>query len=173
MNFTNPIPRTGLPHFSESSKLRSPRDSDAVPRVWQKALTEKNQTYRNSQAIEQIQRQLNRLRKRKGGDAVGERRPYELYAGSTWLKVLASSGYLITTGVAVESTAVDTELTLTSGLDECWVYLDIPTNTVTVSATLPTWDVDKFPLGWVDTTDTVNEIAEIHQFWDSNIYYPC
>lgn len=173
MKFNSPLPRTGLPRFNESSPQRVPRDSDATQRLWQKNNKTSRQDERNALAIEILQRQFNRMRLRKGGDATGERRPYEIYQGSTWLKVLVAPGFLITTGVAEESANVDTEITLTEGVAEYWLYLDLPTNTVTASATLPTWDVDKFPLGWVDTSDTTNDVSEIHQFWDSNIYYPC
>jgi hypothetical protein len=67
MPFNNPIPRTGLPQFHESSGLRVPRDSDAIPRLWAKNQPATQQLFRTTQAVEQLQRQLNRLRKRGSG----------------------------------------------------------------------------------------------------------
>jgi len=46
------------------------RDGDAVPKLWQKHASSEQQLFRVSQAVEQLQRQLNRLRMRGGsGDA--------------------------------------------------------------------------------------------------------
>ena len=64
MNFSNPIPRTGRPHFHESSPMRSPRDGDAVQRSWMKNDKASTQVSRLSQNVGQIQRQLDRLRRR-------------------------------------------------------------------------------------------------------------
>lgn len=64
MRFNNPIPRTGLPRFHESSKLRSPRDGDAVQKVWQKAVPLEKNAQRLAGAVELLQRQFDRLRRR-------------------------------------------------------------------------------------------------------------
>jgi hypothetical protein len=81
MYFNNPIPRSGLPKFHESSRLRSPRDADAVPRLWQRSRTVTEQLFRTTQAVEQVQRQLNRLRRRQGAqEAQGEDYyPFKIY----------------------------------------------------------------------------------------------
>lgn len=65
-SFTNPIPRGARSRYHESSRLRSHRDSDVVQRVWQKSATAEQQLFRACQAIEQLQRELNRLRLRVG-----------------------------------------------------------------------------------------------------------
>ena len=68
-NFVNPISRGTQPRFHESSQLRSPRDSDSLHKGWKKNAQSTEQVYRLSQAVEQIQRELNRLRLRGGGTA--------------------------------------------------------------------------------------------------------
>ena len=81
MNFNNPIPRSGLPYFHESSAQRSIRDGDAVPRVWQKNKSSTTQLYKTAQAVEQLQRQFNRLRRRSSTSeeqAVGMY-PFQMY----------------------------------------------------------------------------------------------
>ncbi len=63
-HFNNPIPRTGTPHFVETSTLRSPRDPDVLLRLhFKHEDTSKNARY-FQQALQQIQRQLDRLRVR-------------------------------------------------------------------------------------------------------------
>ena len=71
-NFVNPISRGSQPRFHESSQLRSPRDTDSLHKGWKKNAQSTSQVYNLSQAVEQIQRELNRLRMRKGG-GVGKR----------------------------------------------------------------------------------------------------
>lgn len=69
MSFTNPIARlTKQARFYESSALRSPRDSDSVTRAHIKTATTGRQLEKTMQAVEQIQRQLNRLRRKGQGD---------------------------------------------------------------------------------------------------------
>jgi len=63
-HFNNPIPRSGLPQFAESTKMRSPRDSDATGRLWQKAAKVTAQESYNLSAIQRLQRELSRLRRR-------------------------------------------------------------------------------------------------------------
>ncbi len=67
-SFTNPIPRGRPTRFHESSQLRSQRDSDVVPRIWQKAASVGQNNERLAQAVEQLQREFNRLRRRKGSE---------------------------------------------------------------------------------------------------------
>lgn len=69
-SFTNPIPRGKPTRYHESSRLRVQRDSDVVPKIWQKSLSVAINTERLAQAVEQMQRELNRLRRRKGSDEV-------------------------------------------------------------------------------------------------------
>lgn len=74
-SFTNPIARKTMPRHHEASSQRSLRDSDATPRVWQKSLTMAQQMVRLCQEVEQIQRELNRLRLRKGVASGGTAAP--------------------------------------------------------------------------------------------------
>jgi len=53
--------------FHESSGMRSPLDSDSLHKAWKKNAKSTEQVYRLTQAVEQIQRELNRLRLKKGG----------------------------------------------------------------------------------------------------------
>jgi hypothetical protein len=55
-----------MPHFSESSTLRSPRDSDSIPRSHFKHKDVGSNLTSVYQALRQIQSQMNRLRVRKG-----------------------------------------------------------------------------------------------------------
>jgi hypothetical protein len=73
MNFNNPIARSGLPRFNESSSQRVIRDSDAVPRIWQKARSVQRNVQTIAAAVEAQQKLLQRMRRRKGGgdEAVG------------------------------------------------------------------------------------------------------
>jgi hypothetical protein len=77
MKGANPLPRIGLPRLHEGSGLRSGRDSDVTAKLWQKVLPVDQQLYRACQAIEELQRQLNRLRRRSGGsgEGTGEKDP--------------------------------------------------------------------------------------------------
>ena len=66
ISFTNPHVRKLMPTYSEASGQRSLRDSDATPRIWQKSLTMDQQIVRLCIEVEQLQRELGRLRIRKG-----------------------------------------------------------------------------------------------------------
>lgn len=61
------MPRGNRSRFHEASRLRSIRDSDVVPRMWQKSAGLEQNCFRLAQACEQMQRELNRLRRRGGG----------------------------------------------------------------------------------------------------------
>jgi hypothetical protein len=74
-SFTNPIGRVSRQLYHESSRLRSPRDSDVVQRAWRKNSTLELQVAKACQAIEQIQRELNRLRRRIGAADVSPSTP--------------------------------------------------------------------------------------------------
>lgn len=69
-NFVNPIARNTQPRHHESSRLRVARDSDSLHRAWKKEAQVGDQVYRLTQAVEQIQRELNRLRLRRSGDEI-------------------------------------------------------------------------------------------------------
>lgn len=69
MRFNNPIPRTGLPRFHESSKLRPLRDSDSVARIWQKTEPLEKNGRRLANAVELLQRQFDRLRRRSAAES--------------------------------------------------------------------------------------------------------
>ena len=82
MSFTNPIARAALQaKFYESSTQRSPRDSESIARSHIKHRATGGQIANMLQNIEQLQRQLNRLRKRTSGGFTGltERFPFQIY----------------------------------------------------------------------------------------------
>lgn len=176
MRFNNPIPRSGLPKFHESSSLRSPRDSDATQRLWQKHRDAGKQEQANSLAIENLQRQVARLRLRKSAsETVGH--PFKIKRGSTWLKFVVGDGMIIGTGDVIDPiTDIETELALTAGVAKYWIYIEMTGTTASVetSATTPAWGVTKIPIGYVDTdTYEVDERSVIKQFTKTNIYNPC
>lgn len=176
MKFNSPIPRSGLPRFHESSPQRIPRDADATQRLWQKNRTQGQQLLANALAIEQLQRAVNRLRLRRGGESEGEDLPFQLYQGSSWLNIRVTTGPNITTGVDFEPSNPDTDLALTSGIEKNWVYISFSSASACafeVSATVPTWDSSKIPLGTVDTTNTTDMVQDINQLWPFYIFNPC
>jgi hypothetical protein len=100
--------------------------------------------------------------------------PFLIYRGSTWLKFKVATGFVITTGDPFIPADVDTEITITDGVARYWFYLDITSTTASVesSATTPTWDINKVPLGWVDTaTYATAQRSVIYQF--NGIFIPC
>ena len=60
----NPIPQKLAPRFREVSPLRSPRDSDATPRIHYKTADNTKQISQLVQCVQQLQREINRLRRR-------------------------------------------------------------------------------------------------------------
>lgn len=60
--FNNPIPRSGLPQFNESSSQQSLREADSTGKQWKRSSQMSAQLMRVSLVVEQLQRQLNRLR---------------------------------------------------------------------------------------------------------------
>lgn len=176
MRFNNPIPRSGLPRFHESSPQRSPRDSDATQRLWQKHRDAGKQAQANSLAIENLQRQVARLRlRRSASETVGH--PFKIKRGSTWLKFIVGDGMIITTGDVIDPILdIGTELILTAGVAKYWIYIEMTATDagVLTSATTPTWDSSKVPIGYVDTdTYEADERSVIKQFTKTNIYNPC
>jgi hypothetical protein len=71
MHFNNPIPRSGMPRFSESSSMRPLRDSGTTGQLWKKASKTTAQTAVDTRAIQLIQRKLEGLRRRVVGGAAG------------------------------------------------------------------------------------------------------
>jgi hypothetical protein len=70
MHFNNPIPRTGLPHFAEQSSQQSLRESGSTGHLWKKAAKTTAQESANTRALQQIQRKVEKLRRRViGGGA--------------------------------------------------------------------------------------------------------
>ena len=95
MAFPNPRPIRKLPTFNESSVQRSPRDYDATPRLWQKINQDNAQISNLCQNVEQVQRQLDRLRKRVGASAdLDEIEIVDCATGNTY----AVAGRLVSTG---------------------------------------------------------------------------
>lgn len=101
--------------------------------------------------------------------------PFVIYQGSTWLKAKVKTGPILTTGDLIVPSNVDTDLTLVTATAKNWIYVDLTatTATFTASATLPTWAVDKIPIGYVDTTDTTNSVQVITQIRKEHIFNPC
>jgi len=64
--FNNPQPQKKLPKFHEGSRLKSPRDSDSIGRVWSKNKTIESQVASMSENLKQVIQELNRIRIRKG-----------------------------------------------------------------------------------------------------------
>jgi len=80
VNFNAPIPRASQPYYHEGSSLRSNRDGDAVAKQWQKNRTVSKSVYAVVQALEQTQKEVNRLRRRIiGGGFGGGELEIELY----------------------------------------------------------------------------------------------
>ena len=69
--FPNPRPHGPRPTFHESSDLRSPRDSDSVARQWIKERAHARQGQQSLQNVQAIQRQIDRMRLRRGSDGFG------------------------------------------------------------------------------------------------------
>jgi len=83
--FVNPIFRPSLPDHNEVSRQRAytGRESDATGKMWRKAREGRNQDYGSRQSLAQVQRQLNRLRKRGWEDnvtgAAANYHPFKIY----------------------------------------------------------------------------------------------
>lgn len=101
--------------------------------------------------------------------------PFRIYQGSTWLKAKVAIGPILTTGDLIVPSNVDTDITLVTATAKNWIYVDLTATTATyaTSATLPTWAVDKIPIGYVDTTDTTNERQVITPIRREHIFNPC
>ena len=183
-SFSNPIGRGNRARYHESSRLRSPRDTDAVPKVWQKCVKVEDQLFRVAQACEQLQRQFNRLRMRKGDIVSSGPHPFKIEQGSTWLKFFVSTGYAIASDHALVPTHAGPdgsgnrhEFTLTSGVPKfyfCLVFTSPTGAIITTSSTLPAWGIDVIPIGWVDTdTDSADSESIIYQFLNDHVFSPC
>lgn len=106
----------------------------------------------------------------------GQKNPFLIYQGSTWLKFKVAPGYVITTGNPITTTNTDTEITVATGTARHWFYLSMTTSTSAVAdtSTTPTWDSSKIPIGWVDTDTYESEQRPvIYQFLRDHVYNPC
>lgn len=102
--------------------------------------------------------------------------PFKVYPGSTWLKWKVAAGYVIYTpsGALTESTNTDTEITVTTGIADGWIYADASTPTVAYSTTRPTWSATIIPIAQIDTlTLQADTVAIVTQFCTTNIFSPC
>ena len=63
-HFNNPLPRSGMPSFSESSTLRTIRDSASTGMVWKKAKVTTRQENANTKAIHNLQRRVELMKRR-------------------------------------------------------------------------------------------------------------
>ena len=103
-------------------------------------------------------------------------RPFSIVPSSTWLKYQVTTGYVITNSDLIVPTGTDTDIDLTSGVAKYWLYLAVTTSAATVekSATTPEWDVNKIPIGWVDTdTNSGDTKSTAYQFLWDHVYIPC
>lgn len=69
MDFTNPVPSSGIPKFHEASSQRSPRDSEALTAHWrkqQKAAARVDALTRN---MALMNRNIARIRRSVGGQS--------------------------------------------------------------------------------------------------------
>jgi len=78
---TNPIPIGGIPQYHEASGLRSRRDSETIERHWKKSQAIGNQVGSVAQNVHNIQRQLDRMRRGRGGSSASTPRlfPFKIY----------------------------------------------------------------------------------------------
>lgn len=172
----NPTPVRKFTKSHESSSQRSARDSDATPRLWHRAQQTQAQVFALHNTTAMLQRQLDRLRKRKPQGQLGSQFPFQIRRSSTWLKFQVGEGWVITTGEPIVPTNMDTDITITAGVEFYWLYLALTTTTATVtsSASLPAWAVSMVPIGWIDTlTDEADEVSTIYQMLHDNVYVPC
>lgn len=158
----------------EGSGLRSPRDSDATPRQWQRTKRVESQHAGVHTALHQLQRDVNRLRMRpQAGESSGAF-PFEIYQSGTWLQWACRTGYVVETGTPWTPAAVDSPFTLTSGVALYWLWLDVDAQEVKASATTLEWGAKKIPIGWVDTsTLSAQEIATPVNLVDWHIITLC
>lgn len=106
MSMNNPIPRSGMVRFHEASPQRSPRDSDAIARSWIKTKKTATQVAQLQENVSSVQRQLDKLRRRKAMPAAGGDRwqtPKELdpdvaVPQGTWVYI-SPNNPLATTGL--------------------------------------------------------------------------
>jgi hypothetical protein len=177
MQFNNPIPRSGLPRFNESSAQRSPRDSDATQRLWSKENTTSKQLQRTTEAVEHVQRQIARLRRRNTPPTEPGAYPFRIRRGDDWLHYIVGEGHIITTGnPLVVVTGLETPLAVTASVSKFYIYCEMTATAAEfkTAASAPLWDVTKIPIGWIDTlTNEADERGIITQFWKQNIFNPC
>ena len=173
---SNPTAIRKFTKSHESSSQRSSRDSDSTPRLWHRAQVTQAQVFALNNTTSMLQRQLDRLRRRKPQAPPGASVPFQIRRSSTWLKFQVGDGRVITTGEPIEPTNIDTDITITAGVEFYWIYLAITTTTaaVTSSASTPAWAISLVPIGWVDTlTNEADEVSTIYQFIHDNVYIPC
>lgn len=100
--------------------------------------------------------------------------PFQIYQGSTWLKAKVTTGPIITTGAKFTPTNPDTDVTLTSGAQN-YIYFEFAdaTSGSFIATATPASDVNRIPIGIVDTTNTTDSLQVITQLWPFFIYNPC
>lgn len=159
MNSAIPIQGTLRVWHHESSALRSPRDSDATPRQWQRSKVVEGQQAATALALQQLQRDVNRLRMRPQVSESGGY-PFEIYRTGTWLQWAVRTGYVIKTANPWVPAQVDATFTLTSGVPFYYLWLDVEAQEIKQSDTVLDWNAKAIPIGWVDTdTESASQIA--------------
>lgn len=141
----------------------------------------------NWRTINEIAAQLNRSslpdQSRDAGIAGQRQRPkdfatahpFQIVQSTDWLTYKIVTGKVIITGDPIPVSGLNSDITVDAGASRFWIYVELTTTTATIaaSATTPTFSTELIPIGWVDTTDTGNEIGVITQFLHDNIFSPC
>jgi hypothetical protein len=107
---------------------------------------------------------------------VGDTNPFRITQSADWLTYKVSDGIAITTGDPISVTNVDTDITITAGVEFYWIYLEMTATTAEVKASATTleWSSLLIPIGWVDTlTHEADEVATINQVLRDNVFNPC
>ena len=69
MHFNNPIPRSGMPQFSEQSSQQSLRESGSTGHLWKKQAKTTAQESANTKALHELKRKVEKMRRRVVGAA--------------------------------------------------------------------------------------------------------
>lgn len=111
MQFNNPLPRTGMPSFHESSPLRSPRDSDATARLHYKNKIVARQTGQLVETVGKLARDLNKIKRKSAQEDISATTYFPF-------KILPSPA--ITEEADAEAVATQDGGTVDDGIDRTW-----------------------------------------------------
>ena len=100
MIFNNPIPRSGLPNFHESSRQRSLRDADALEQQWKKNTVPTRQIGQLTRNVSSLSRQVNQMRRRilpgyvPALKAPAPMHPFKIYQPTNYASFAAGIAFL-------------------------------------------------------------------------------